>query len=212
MGNRTGLHTISLAALLIFTGALVAGTPRNAFPQAAGKASGEEVAEARSIEVKLYDLELLDQDGRKVRFASDVVGDRIVVIDTFFTTCGLICPILSAIYADLQDRLGDRLDREVALVSISVDPNTDIPPRLKEFAGTWEAKPGWVFLTGQKATVDRVLEGLGLYSADFAAHPAAIVVGDGKSGEWTRYYGFASPEQLLGRVDELSAARRANAR
>src|SRR3990170_1248503 len=166
---------------------MVAGTPRYAFPQAAGKASGEEEAEARPIEVKLYDLELLDQDGRKVRFASDVVGDRIVVIDTFFTTCGLICPILSAIYADLH-------------------------PRLKEFAGKWEAKPGWVFLTGQKQTVDRVLEGLGFYSADFAAHPAAIVVGDGKSGEWTRYYEFASPEQLLGRVDELSAARRANAR
>ena len=212
MGNRTGSYLISLAALLIVTGAMVAGTPRYAFPQAAGKASGEEEAEARPIEVKLYDLELLDQDGRKVRFRSDVVGDRIVVIDSFFTTCGLICPILSAIYADLQDRLGDRLGKDVALVSISVDPATDIPPRLKEFAGKWEAKPGWVFLTGQKQTVDRVLEGLGFYSADFAAHPAAIVVGDGKSGEWTKFYGFASPEELLGRVDELSAARRTGER
>src|SRR3990172_2879785 len=126
MGNRTGLHPISLAALLIFTGAMVAGTPRNAFPQAAGKASGEEVAEARSIEVKLYDLELLDQDGRKVRFASDVVGDRIVVIDTFFTTCGLICPILSAIFADLQEKLVNRLGEEVALLSISLYP----PPHI----------------------------------------------------------------------------------
>ena len=212
MGNRTGSCLISLAALLIFTGAMVAGAPRDGFPQAAAGGSGEEVAEARSIEVKLYDLELLDQDGRKVRFASDVIGDRIVVIDTIFTACGLICPILSAIYADLQDRLGGRLDREVALVSISVDPVTDIPPRLKEFAGTWEAKPGWVFLTGQKATVDRVLEGLGLYSADFAAHPVAFLVGDGKNGKWTRIYGFASPEQLLGKVDELSEGRRASAR
>ena len=98
------------------------------------------------------------------------------------------------------------------LVSISVDPNTDIPPRLKEFAGKWEAKPGWMFLTGQKATVDRVLEGLGLYSADFAAHSAAFLVGDGKSGDWTRFYGFASPEQLMVRVDELSAARRSGER
>src|SRR4030065_1558582 len=111
MGNRTGSYLFSLAALLIVAGARVAGTPRYAFPQAAGRASGEEEAEARPIEVKLYDLELLDQDGRKVRFASDVVGEKIVVIDTFFTTCGLICPILSAIFADLQEKLVNRLGR-----------------------------------------------------------------------------------------------------
>jgi protein SCO1/2 len=175
---------------------------------------GEPEVEAKPIQVKLHDLELLDQDGRKVRFRSDVIGDRIVVIDSFFTTCGLICPILSAIFADLQEQLGDRLGKEVSLVSISVDPTTDIPPRLKEFAGTWEAKPGWVFLTGQKQTVDRVLDGdgLGLYSADFTAHPAAFLVGDGKNGGWTRFYGFATPEQIMGRIDELSAGRRAVAR
>ena len=59
----------------------------------------------------------------------DVGGDRIVVIASFFTTCGLICPILSAIYADLQDRLGDRLGRGGGPVSISVDPDTELPPR-----------------------------------------------------------------------------------
>ena len=57
-----------------------------------------------------------------------------------------------------------------------------------------------------------MMEGLGLYSAAFAAHPAAFLVGDGKRGEWTRFYGFATPEQLLGRVDELSAARRTSGR
>jgi protein SCO1/2 len=208
MGNRIGSRVLSLAVLVFLITALIA--PGHSFA-AQGKEEGP-AAEAKPIEVKIHDLELLDQDGRKVRFRSDVVGDRIVVIDTFFTTCGLICPILSAIFADVQERLGDRLDKEVALVSISVDPNTDIPPRLKEFAGTWEAKPGWVFLTGQKQTVDQVLEGLGLYSADFAAHPAAFLVGDGKRGEWTRFYGFASPEQILGRVDELSADRRTGGR
>jgi protein SCO1/2 len=208
MGKRFGLHGISLAVLLVLAASLF--LPGRSF-SAQGKKE-EPAVEAKPVEVKLLDMELLDQDGRKVRFRSDVIGDRIVVIDSFFTTCGLICPILSAIFADLQEQLGDRLGKEVALVSISVDPNTDIPPRLKEFAGTWEAKPGWVFLTGQKTSVDRVLDGLGLYSADFAAHPAAFLVGDGKSGEWTRFYGFATPEELLGKVDELSARRRTLAR
>jgi protein SCO1/2 len=208
MENRSRLRAVSVAVLLVLTATLF--LPGRSFA-AQGKEEEPSVT-AKPAEVKPYDLELLDQDGGKVRFRSDVIGEKIVVIDTFFTTCGLICPIVSAIFADVQEQLGDRLGKEVVLVSISVDPNTDIPPRLKEFAGKWEAKPGWVFLTGQKQTVDRVLEGLGLYSADFAAHPAAFLVGDGKNGEWTRYYGFASPEQLLGRVDELSAARRAGAR
>ncbi len=208
MTNRIESRVISLAVLVFLAAALFA--PGRSF-SAQGKEE-EPAVTAKPAEVKLHDLELLDQDGRKVRFRSDVVGDRIVVIDSFFTTCGLICPILSAIFVDLQEQLGDRLGKEVALVSISVDPNTDIPPRLKEFAGTWEAKPGWVFLTGQKGSVDRVLEGLGLYSADFAAHPAAFLVGDGKSGQWTRFYGFASPEQILGKVNELSDDRRGSAR
>jgi protein SCO1/2 len=208
MNNWSGLRAISLAVLLVLAAALF--LPARSFA-AQGKEE-EPAVEAKPTKVKLFDLELLDQDGRKVRFRSDVIGEKIAVIDTFFTTCGLICPILSAIYADLQDQLGDRLGNEVVLVSISVDPKTDVPPRLKEFAGRWEAKPGWVFLTGQKQTVDRVLEGLGLYSADFTAHPAAFLVGDGKNGGWTRFYGFATPEQILGKVNELSAARRAAAR
>lgn len=208
MGKRLELRNISLAVLIFLVAAICA--PSHSFA-AQGKEE-EPAVEAKPAEVKLYDLELQDQDGRTVRFRSDVVGEKIAVIDSFFTTCGLICPILSAIYADLQDRLGDRLGKEVALVSISVDPNTDIPPRLKEFAGKWEAKPGWVFLTGQKQSVDRVLDGLGLYSVDFTAHPAGFLVGDGRSGKWTRFYGFASPEELLAKIDELSAARRTTAR
>jgi protein SCO1/2 len=205
MGNRFESRAISLAVLFFLASALLISGRSYA---SQGK-EGEPEVEAKPIEVKLHDLELLDQDGRKVQFRTDVVGDRVVVIDTFFTTCGLICPILSAIYADLQDQLGDRLGKEVALVSISVDPTTDVPPRLKEFAGTWEAKPGWVFLTGKKQTVDRVLDGLGLYSADFTVHPAAFLVGDGKNGGWTRFYGFATPEQIMGRINELSARKQA---
>jgi len=208
MNRRFEMRAIFLAVLFVLATGLF--LPGRSFA-VQGKEE-EPAVEARPVEVKLLDLELLDQDGRKVRFRSDVVGDRIAVIDTFFTTCGLICPILSAIYADLQEQLGDRLGREVALISISVDPNTDIPPRLKEFAGTWEAKPGWVFLTGKTKSVDRVLEGLGLYTTDFTSHPAAFLVGDGKSGQWTKFYGFASPEELLGRVNELSADRRTTTR
>jgi protein SCO1/2 len=208
MGNRDVSRAVSLAALLILAGAMAAGTPRHAFPQTAGKGSGEGEVESRPVQVKLEDLPLLDQDGKTVRFRADAVGGRIAVIDTIFTTCGLICPILGAIFADLQEQLGDRLGKDVALVSITVDPQTDIPPRLKKYSEQWEARPGWTFLTGGKPNVDKVLAGLGMYAPDFTDHPTAILVGDGKSGEWTRFYGFATPEQLMERVRELTEKRK----
>ncbi len=161
------------------------------------------------VQVRLHDAPLLDQDGKKVRFAADIAGGRIVVVDTFFTNCGLICPILGAIFADLQDMLGNLLDREVRLVSFTVDPLTDIPPRLKKYSDQWEARPGWYFLTGEKKNVDHVLEGLGMYSSDFTEHPSAFLVGDVREGKWTRFYGFATPEQLMGQVREYLQQRKA---
>ena len=208
MKNRSAIHGISMAVAL----ALLLWLPAPALAIYGGKGAEKEDVEGKSTQVKLHDRTLVDQDGRKVRFASDVIGDRFVVIDTFYTTCVQICPILSAIFMDLQDQLGSRQGREVVLISISVDPVTDIPPRLKEYAKLWNARPGWVFLGGEKQSVDQVLTGLGLYSADFVNHPSMFLVGDARSGSWTRFYGFASPEQILGKIDELSAARRSRAK
>ena len=208
-GWRSAVSARAVAALAL--AAAIACFPAVA---AAADAKGDPARKegtSGSATVRLHDVPLLDQDGRKVRFPGDVIGDRIVVIDTFFTTCTLICPILGAIFADLQEQLGDRLDREVRLISISVDPLTDIPPRLKKYAEQWEARPGWLFLTGEKKVVDRVLEGIGMYSPDFSDHPSAILVGDGREGKWSRFYGFATPEQLKARVEELLAERRGKA-
>lgn len=163
------------------------------------------------VGVRLYDVPLRDQEGRSVRFAEDVAAGRIVVVDTFFTTCGLICPILGAIFSDMQDQLGSLLDRDVRLISITVDPLTDVPPRLKDYSGRWGARPGWYFLTGEKKNVDHVLDGLGLYSADFTEHPPAFLVGDPRTGAWTRFYGFATPEQLMGQVRKYLDGRKSGA-
>jgi len=205
-------HGFRFPWIPIAVGLLLFGMAAPASAIYGGRGAEKDDVEGKPAQVRVHDRTLVDQDGRKVKFASDVIGDRFVVIDTFFTTCVQICPILSAIFMDLQDQLGSRLGKEVVLVSITVDPVTDIPPRLKEYARTWNARPGWEFLGGEKQTVDQVLTGLGLYSPDFTTHPAMFLVGDGKTGSWTRFVGFVSPEQILGKIDELAAARRARAR
>jgi protein SCO1/2 len=159
--------------------------------------------------VQLHDRTLLDQDGEPVRFATDVIGDRIVVMDFVYTTCTTVCPVLSAVFGQVQNRLGERLGKEVALVSVSVDPGRDTPQRLKAYATSHHAEPGWVWLTGDKTSVDEVLDGLGAYTPNFEDHPSMVLVGDGRSGNWSRFFGFPGPDQLLAVVDELAMARQA---
>jgi protein SCO1/2 len=161
-----------------------------------------------TLDVTLFDEPLLDQDGRRVKLVSDVVANRIIVMDFIYTTCTTVCPVASAIFQKVQAKLGDRLGRDVVMVSISVDPNTDTPPRLKAYAGKYKARPGWTFLTGGERVVDKVLEGLGAYSEDFTAHPNMTLIGDGRTGDWMRMYGFANPSQIVAQVDRLLTARR----
>ncbi|HEX9181403.1 MAG TPA: SCO family protein, partial [Burkholderiales bacterium] len=109
----------------------------------------------------------------------------------------------------VQDQLGDKSGKEVQLVTITVDPARDTPARLKEYAAKHGAKPGWLWLTGPTGTVNEVLKGFNAYAPSFEDHPATILVGDPVSGNWTRFYGFSDPKDIMSKVDELRAARTA---
>jgi protein SCO1/2 len=93
------------------------------------------------------------------------------------------------------------------MVSVSVDPVTDTPARLRAYAAKFKAGPGWTWLTGSKYAVIKVLEGLGAYAEDFTTHPNMVLAGDAVSGHWVRHFGFTSPQVIVAQVDALSAAR-----
>lgn len=97
---------------------------------------------------RLPDFRLTDQQGRTVT-AGDLRG-RVAAVNFIYTRCPLpdICPRLSANFAALQRRFGDR----VLLLSVTVDPDYDTPAVLADYARRWSADPGgWRFLTGDVA-------------------------------------------------------------
>ncbi len=165
------------------------------------------IATDEPIDVTLLDLALRDQDDKPVRFRSEVVGDRIVVMDFIYTDCKTICPVLSQVMALVQEELDEELRQDVRLVSVSVDPATDTPARLKAHAEALGVGPGWLWLTGYKPDVSQVLDGLGVYTPDFTKHPGVVLVGDGRTGAWTRFYGFPSPDRVLAKIKDLAVAR-----
>ncbi|MCP5364152.1 MAG: SCO family protein [Hyphomicrobiales bacterium] len=167
---------------------------------------------ASRVNIRLHDKTLIDQNGQKVRFKGDVVGDHIVVMGFIFTTCTTICPILSEVMVQMQDELDDDLRRDIRMVSISIDPATDTPARLKEYAEKVGAGPEWTWLTGTTSDVTTVLEGLGAYTPDFVNHPGMILVGDPKTNHWVRYFGFPDPKDVIAQVRDLLHLRHAAAR
>jgi protein SCO1/2 len=171
----------------------------------AGHHMGQEKAEGPSPAQKYFtDVELVDQDGRKVRFYSDVLKGKTVVVNAFFTTCTSVCPPMNRNMQKVQEALGARAGKDVLLVSISVDPETDTPLRLKEYAQKFHAGPGWMFLTGSKENVDWALYKVGQYVEAKDEHTTVIIVGNEATGLWKKAFGMAKPAELLQVVESVA--------
>jgi protein SCO1 len=166
-----------------------------------------EDAKPSTVKVRFDDAVLVDQTGRSLRLKSDVLGDQVVVVDFVYTTCTTVCPVLTALMATVQRELQAQAADDVRLVSISVDPARDTPARLKEYADKHGAKPGWLWLTGPTGRVNEVLKGFGAYTPSFEDHAPLVLVGDARTGQWTRFYGFADPKAVLAKLQELRTAR-----
>jgi protein SCO1 len=112
----------------------------------------------------LPNVPLLTSDGERVRFYDDLVKDRKVVL-TFVSSrapgySGTVTRNLGA----LQRLFGTRIGKDMFLYSIARDPERDSPAMLRDWAVWSGAGPGWKFLTGRPADVDRLRRALGFAS------------------------------------------------
>jgi len=142
------------------------------------------------------DVQLTTQDGASVRFY-DLIKGKTVAIELIYTSCRFACPLETARLAQVQRLLGDRMGRDVFFYSISIDPEHDTPAVLKAFAETFHAGPGWTFLTGQRADIERLARKLGLYSTpnpeDKDGHVPALLIGNEATGDWMRASALDNP-------------------
>ena len=147
--------------------------------------------------LRIPDVPIYDQNGRRFSFYTDLVKGKTVAINFIFTTCTTICPPMTATFRRVQQQLGERAGRDVYLVSVSIDPVTDVPERLHDFAAKFNAGPGWTFVTGSKTDIDSLLQALGAAVADKNDHTPMILVGNDATGHWTRAYGLSPPTALV---------------
>ena len=150
------------------------------------------------------DLPLLNQEGKRVRFYSDVLKDRVVLISFIYTNCTEACPLIMHRLHQVKDQLGDVLGKQLFFVSMSVDPARDTPQALAKYARQNKAEhPGWVFLTGEKANVDKILTKLGQYSDKPEAHSTMLLAGNVGTRHWTKVGPTVSVAAVATKLQDL---------
>jgi protein SCO1/2 len=162
-----------------------------------------EKAYQRSVEQYVVpDVVLVNQHGAKVRLKDFLQTDKPVVLDFIFGTCTTICPILSAGYVNLQNKLGPD-PREIRLVSISIDPEHDTPKVLKDYLKRYRAKQGWDFLTGSREDIDKVMMAFGAYVQDKMSHYPLTLIRSPQDGTWIRLFGLMSTVEFMNEVQKV---------
>ena len=149
------------------------------------------------------DVVVQNQHGEQLKLYSDLLEGRVVVIHSFFTSCEDACPLLVSKARTVQHWLGDRLGKDVYLISLSVDPAVDTPAALKTFADKMGARPGWHFVTGESGKIDLALRKLGYYVTEREAHNNIFLVGNVSTGLWKKVLGLSPPEKIIQVVDSV---------
>ncbi|HEX7176507.1 MAG TPA: SCO family protein [Pyrinomonadaceae bacterium] len=204
------IKRVLLVAAVCLSLASTAAAQQTAKPPApppdphAGHGAPARAEQEPTVAAKYFtDVELVNQDGQKVRFYSDVLKGKTVVVNAFFTTCTSVCPPMNRSMEKIQEAFGDRVGKDVFLVSLTVDPATDTPVRLKEYAAKFHAGQGWMFLTGKKENLDWALYKLGQYVENKDDHKTVIIIGNEATGLWKKAFGMAKVEELIKLVKEV---------
>jgi cytochrome oxidase Cu insertion factor (SCO1/SenC/PrrC family) len=178
--GRAARRALRLLAALVVA---LACTP------ASGQQPGKLTPAQRDARAREYftDTVLKTQQGRAVRFYSDAMRGKVVLINFMYTSCGDACPLITAKLVQAKNDLGETFGREVRFLSLSIDPLHDRPEDLAKFARKFDAEHAdWLFLTGEKANVDKVLKKLGAYTETVEDHSTGIIIGSPSQGRWKK--------------------------
>lgn len=160
---------------------------------------------ARSVRnYTVPDIALVDRDAKPVRLRELLAADEPVMMNFIFTSCTAICPVMSAIFAEVPRQLGGEGSR-LRLISISIDPEHDTPKQLAAYAGRFGAGPRWAFLTGTVEDIAGVQQAFDELRGDKMSHEPLTLLRAAPGQPWVRIDGMASAEDLAREYRSIAA-------
>jgi protein SCO1 len=149
------------------------------------------------------DVVLRTHDGRKVRFYSDLVRGKIVTINFMYIACGDgTCPITTSNLARMQALLKTRVGRDIFMYSITINPEYDTPEALRAYAKSFDAGPGWLFLSASPADTELLRRKLGFWDRNpeidrnKGSHVAMVRYGNEPKERWSMTSALNTPEVM----------------
>jgi len=175
--------------------------------EAVAPVQGKAAPGAPDARAYFTDLELVTQDGRKVRFYSDVLEGRTVLINVMYTSCKDACPLITQKLNAVRALIGEQFGREVYFISLTSDPERDSPAALRSFAQKQSVDlSGWTFLTGNAKNVEHILKKLGQFSQDAEDHSTLLIAGNVPVKRWSKIRPEAPPVAISERLKLLAEA------
>lgn len=139
----------------------------------------------------MTDFVLTERQGNEV--SSDDLKGQPYVVSFFYSTCPSICVQQNQMVQELQKEFQGQ---GVRFVSISVDPETDTPEAMREYAARFGADPEkWLFMTGDLTYIRRVGAEVFRLAVDQKFHTEKFVLVDA-NGAIVGYYSWPEPKQF----------------
>ena len=121
----------------------------------------QKTVERREVYIPISDFTLVDQISREFQF-SKLTG-RVVVVAFAYTTCPDICPLITAALRRVQSGLTPDERTKVYLLTITTDPEIDLPKVLAGYGKRYGADfTNWSFLSGDQAALQKVWKNFGV--------------------------------------------------
>ena len=129
-----------------------------------------------------------------------------------FTSCTTQCPLTTANLVKVEEALGERLGRDVVMISVTVDPAVDTPDVLKRYSRRYNTKPGWHFVTGSRKDIDLIRRQLGALdkTGDKTQHTGIVIYGNEATGQWAATPAMAPPTAIVRSVMRLVRRQSSN--
>lgn len=159
-------------------------------------------AAASWLKPSIPNVAVQDQDGHDYQFYSELLQGRRVLIDFIYTSCKTVCPTQTAVLREVRDQLSRNGsdERDVLLISVTLDPQHDSPSQLRRYAAQFGIEPGleqgWIFLTGSASDVKKLLAAFDNTTGRASDHNNVFWIGNEPERRWTRTAAFSEPQHV----------------
>lgn len=161
-------------------------------------ATAGKLIDIEDTQILIPNVKVFNHHGKQVSFYNDLVKNKVVLMSFFYTSCTYICISQGENLSKVQALLGTHLGKEVFLISVSMDPRTDTPQKLKYWGRAFHAKTGWTLVSSDTPEMNRMLKAFtGNKPGPQSIHASLVFIGNDKTGKWMMADGLLNPTSLV---------------